>query len=85
MDSIIQSDIFFFISSISAIVFTVFFIIIGFYLVKTMKNFHHISQTLREAVDDTDQELREMIDQVRESSIFNFLFGKKKSKKKTVK
>lgn len=85
MESFIKADIFFFISSISVIIFTVFFIIIGFHLAKVMKNFSHISEKLKNAVDDADSELREMSEHVRESAIFNFIFGKKKVKKRTTK
>lgn len=81
MESIIQSDIFFFITSISVIIFTVFFIIIGFYLVKIMKNFSRISEVLKDTVDDADKEIREIGEHVRESAIFSFIFGKKKTKR----
>jgi hypothetical protein len=46
-----------------------------------MKNFSHISDTLRKAVDNTDQELRDMSEHVRESPIFTFIFGKRKKEK----
>jgi len=85
MESIIQSDIFFFITSISVIIFTIFFVIIGFHLVKIMKNFSHISEVLKNTVDSADSELREMSEHVRNSAIFNFIFGKKKVRKTTKK
>lgn len=85
MESIIQSDIFFFITSISVIIFTVFFIIIGVHLVKIMKNFSHISEVLKDTVDDANSEIREIGEHVRESAIFSFIFGKKKVKKTTKK
>ena len=85
MESIIRSDIFFFITSVSVIVFTIFFIIIGFYFVRIMRNFAHVSDTLKKAVDDTDIELRDMVEHVRESTAFSFIFGKKKTKKKSTK
>lgn len=85
MESIIRSDIFFFITSISVVIFTVFLIIIGFYFVRIMRNFSKISDTLKNAVDDTNIELREMVEHVRESSAFSFVFGNKKKKKKSTK
>jgi hypothetical protein len=50
-----------------------------------MKNFAHVSDTLKKAVDDTDIELRDMVEHVRESTAFSFIFGKKKTKKKSTK
>lgn len=80
MESIIQSNIFFFITSISVIIFTIFFIIIAIYLVRIMRNFSHISEALKKGVDNAGEELREMTDHVRDSPIFSFVFGKKKRK-----
>ncbi len=81
MESIVQLDIFFFITSISVIIFTVFFIIIGFHLVKIMKNFSHISEVLKDTVDDANSEIRDIGEHIRESTIFRFIFGRKKTKK----
>ena len=75
-----KSDIFFFITSISIIIFTIFLVIVGIYIVKIVKNFSHMSETLKNTVDDADVELREMSEHVRQSAIFNFIFGRKKSK-----
>lgn len=81
MESILKADIFFFISSVFFILLTILLVIIGFHLLKIMRNFSHISEKLRNAVDDTDSELREMAQHVRESFVFNFIFGKKKVKR----
>jgi hypothetical protein len=37
---------------------------------------------LKNTVDDTNVELKEMAEHVRESVIFNFIFGKKKKQNK---
>ena len=85
MESIIQSDIFFFITSISIIIFTVFFIIIGFYVIKIVKNFSRISEVLKDGVNTADAEIREIGEHVRESAIFSFIFGKKRKRTKNKK
>jgi flagellar biosynthesis/type III secretory pathway M-ring protein FliF/YscJ len=85
MESILKSEIFFFISSISVILITVIFIIFiifSFYLIKIMRNFSHISDRLKKTVDEAASSLEEVGDNIRESSIFNFFFGKKKKSKK---
>jgi len=82
MESILKSEIFFFISSISVILITVIFIIFGFYLIKIMKNFSEISKSIKNTVDGATSSLEEVGDNIKESPIFRFFFGKKRSKSK---
>ncbi len=82
MESILKSEIFFFISSISVVLITVIFIIIGFYMIKIMKNFSHISESLKNTVDGATISLEEVGEHIKESPIFSFFFGKKKRSKK---
>ena len=82
MESIFKSEIFFFISSISVILITVVFIVVGFYLIKTMRNFSKISEDLRKTVDGATSSLSEVGDNIKESPIFRFFFGKKRTHKK---
>lgn len=82
MESILKSEIFFFISSISVILITIIFVIVGFYLIKIMRNFSHISERLKETVDGAASSLEEVGDNIKESSIFRFFFGKKRKNKK---
>lgn len=82
MESILKSDIFFFISSVSVVIITVIFIFVGFYLIKIMKNFSHISDRLKETVEGAASSLEEVGNDIKESIIFRFFFGKKKKSKK---
>ena len=83
METILKSEIFFFISSISTVLLTVIFVIVGFYLIKIMKNFSHISEKLKETVDGAASSLEEVGDSIKDSRLFKFLFGnKRKSKEK---
>ena len=82
MESILKSEIFFFISSISVVLITVIFIIIGFYLIKIMKNFSHISEVLRNTVDGAASSLEEVGNDIKESTLFKFFFGSKRKKSK---
>lgn len=77
-----KSEIFFFISSISVILITIIFVIVGFYLIKIMRNFSHISERLKETVDGAASSLEEVGDNIKESRIFRFFFGKKRKNKK---
>ena len=85
MESILKADIFFFITSVSVVVFTLFLLVALFYFIKILRNFYKISSILRTYAEDTESELREMGDHIRQSRIFTFLFGKEKVKKETEK
>lgn len=82
MESILKSEIFFFISSVSVVLITVIFIIIGFYLIKIMKNFSHISEVLKNTVDGAASSLEEVGNDIKESILFKFFFGSKRKKSK---
>ena len=81
MESILRSDIFFFITSISVIIISVFVLVALFYFIKMLRNFYKISATLRNLTDSTESELREMGQHVRQSPLFTFIFGKEKVKR----
>jgi len=64
METLIHADIFFFISSIAVVVFVLVSLIVGFYLVKTMRDIREMIATVKKEtahiVDDVD-ELRENV------------------------
>ena len=80
MDPFIKLDIFFFISSVFVVVLTVFVGIAAFYIIKILKNFADISDTLTRAAHTAGEQLEEITAEVTESPIFKFLFGRKKRK-----
>lgn len=82
MESVLKSDVFFFISSIAVVIFTVIFIIVGFYFIKMMRNFSQISERLKSTVEGATSSLEEVGENIKESPIFTFFFGKKKKSKK---
>ena len=82
MESILKSEIFFFISSISVVAITVVLIIFGFYLIKTMRNFSEISEILKKTVEGTTSSLSEVGNSIKESTFFKFFFGKKRKSRK---
>ena len=81
MESILKSDIFFFITSMSVVVITLFLIVALFYFIKIMRNFYKISEILKNYTESTDLELKAMGQHIRQSRLFTFLFGKEKIKK----
>ena len=77
-----KSEIFFFISSISVVLITIIFVIVGIYLIKMMRNFSKISDRIKETVDGAASSLEEVGNDIKEHPIFSFLFGKKKKSRK---
>lgn len=63
MENIIQADIFFFITSIAVIVFTICLAIVMFYVVRILKDMKHISKTMSQESD----KLLNDIDSLRET------------------
>ena len=85
METILKADIFFFITSVSVVVITIVLLIAGFYFIKILRNFYKISEILKNYVENTENELREMAQHIRQSRLFTFLFGKEKVKKESEK
>jgi hypothetical protein len=81
MESILKSDIFFFISSVSVIIITVIILIAGYYFIRMMRNFYKISAGLKKYAEGTTDELKDMGHHIRKSPLFTFIFGKEKAKK----
>ncbi|MDD3923413.1 MAG: hypothetical protein PHY39_07820, partial [Endomicrobiaceae bacterium] len=64
MEPILQSEIFFFITSIFVVILTIVISIAGFYIIKAMKNFSDISHSLKDVVHDTSEDIEEFVEQV---------------------
>lgn len=83
MESILRSDIFFLITSISVVVLTLVLLAASFYFIKILRNFYKISTILKNYTEDTENELRDMGSHIKQSKLFTFLFGKEKVKKES--
>lgn len=81
MESILRSDIYFFITSVSVIIISVFVLVALFYFIKMLRNFYKISEVLKNYTEDTDKSLKDMGNHLRQSPLFTFIFGKEKIKK----
>jgi len=81
MEPIYKSEIFFFISSVSVIIITTIILIAGIYFIKTVRNLSKITGKIKKAVDSVDYDITEIGERVKDSQIFNFVFGKKKTRK----
>ncbi len=85
MDTLMKADIFFFISSISAVVLTIFAIIALYYLIRVLRDFSEISDTLKRGVDKASGHLDDLVDMLMSNALFRFFFGKKRTRKNSKK
>lgn len=81
MESILKADIFFFITSIFVVFVGIITIIAGIYFIMLIRNFYKISKILKNYTENADANLRELGEQIRQSKLFIFLFGREKNKK----
>ncbi len=83
IETIAKSDIFFMVTTVATILFTIIFLIIGFYLIGIVRNMRDISKTLKKSVARLDSNLEDMTEHVTSSPIFSFIFGKKRKNTKS--
>jgi uncharacterized protein YoxC len=79
MDS---SEVFFVISSLGFVILWIFVSILVFYAIRATKSFFRILEKIEHDVDKIGDTTKEMLEDVRDSAVFNFLFRKKKRKSK---
>ncbi len=78
MSTLLQSQVFFFISSIGFIVLWILTAIFLFYLIRATNAFSRIMNKLEEDIDKIGDTTKEMLEDMRNSAVFNFIFRKKK-------
>ena len=81
MTTLMQSDIFFFISSIGFIIFGVLVVIILIYIIRALYSFSRILRKVEKDINDIGDTTKDMLDDMRESSVFQFLFRHKRKQK----
>ncbi|MFA6353331.1 MAG: hypothetical protein WCW93_00105 [Candidatus Paceibacterota bacterium] len=82
MDTLLQSQIFFFISSIGFVLLWILVAIFLFYLICVTKTFSRILDRVEKDIDNIGDTTKEMLDDIRDSAMFNFLFKKKRRSRK---
>lgn len=82
MNPLLQSQVFFFISSVGFIVLGILIGILLFYLVRVSRTFSRIINKAEEDINSIGDTTKEVIEDMKDSAIFNFLFRKKKKHRK---
>jgi hypothetical protein len=82
MDTFIQSQVFFFISSVGFVMLWILGAIFLYYLICVTKTFHGILKKVEKDIDHIGDTTKEMLEEVRDSAVFSFIFKKKRNKTK---
>lgn len=82
MDTLMQSQVFFFISSVGFVTLWILVAIFIFYLIRATVTFSKIMERVEKDIDHIGDTTKEMLDEVKHSFIFNFLFKKKRKTRK---
>lgn len=85
METLAKADIFFFITSIAVVVATIFLIALASYALHILRRIQRLCDRVEQGIDTASIEVRDMFDNIKESSIFQFLFSRSKSRKKRLK
>ncbi len=85
METLIHADIFFFISAIGTIILTILAAVALYYLIRILRDFSNISDTLKNGVDKASGHLDEFIEVLMSNALFKFFFRNKRTRKKTKK
>ena len=78
MSTLMQSQVFFFISSIGFVLLWILLAIFLFHLIKITKTFSKIMEKAEKDINEISETTKEMIEDMRENRFFNFFFPKNK-------
>lgn len=78
METLLQSQIFFFISSIGFIFLAIMAGVFLYYLIIAMKAFSRIILKIESDIENIGDITKEMMQDLRDSSVFRFIFGQRK-------
>jgi uncharacterized protein YoxC len=82
MSNLAQSQIFFFISSVGFVFLWVLVAIFLLYLIRATSAFSKIMDKMEKDIESVGDTTKEILEDVKDSIVFNFLFRKKKKHRK---
>ena len=83
MNALLQSQVFFFISSIGFILLSILTAVFLYYLIRATRTFCEIMTGIEKDIDHLGDTTKEMLEDIQDSFIFNLLFHKKKKHRKS--
>jgi len=81
MTDLMQSQVFFFISSIGFIILWILTAIVLVYILRAVRVFYSILEKVDRNIDTVGEVAKETIDEIKDSLVFRFLFKSKKKRK----
>ena len=82
MNALLQSQVFFFISSVGFIILGIMVSVFLFYLIRATRAFSNILEKVEKDIDEIGDTTKEIIEDMRDSVVFNFLFRKSRKHNK---
>ncbi len=82
MSTLLQSQVFFFISSVGFVLLWVLSAILIFYIIRVTKTFSRIMDKVESNINNLGDTTKEMLGDLRDSAIFSFIFRKKRRGRK---
>ncbi len=82
MESILKSDIFFFISSVATVVLTILVSILLFYFIKAGKNLYMLSEVLKDGLKYSEEFVQDLKDRLEDNIVFRIFFPPSRKKRK---
>ena len=85
MDSLLQSQVFFFVSSVGFVILGILVVMLLFYLIRISQSFSRIINKAEKDINSIGDTTKEILEEIRDNSLFQFLtkfFKKKRTKSK---
>jgi len=82
MNTLVQSQVFFFISSVGFIILSILIAVFLYYLINAVKIFHRIMGKLEKDIENIGDTTTEILEDLRDSSLFRFFIKNSKRKRK---
>jgi len=81
MDTLIESQVFFFISSIGFIILGILAVIVLIFVIQALRSFSRILKKAEKDIDSIGDTTKEMLADIQDSSVFRFMFRSKRKHK----
>lgn len=84
MQTLIHADIFFFISSVGFVLVTCVLLVGLMYVISILRSVRRITERIENGMDTVGEDARELVSDLRESTVFRMLFGGRKRRSEPV-
>jgi uncharacterized protein YoxC len=85
MDTLMNANIFFFVTTIATIIFVILGSIVFVYVIRILADVRRASKKLEGGIDAIEEHSAALYHKIAESFVFNMIFGKKAAKKRPAK